>query len=172
MNEQQTRMYESAIIEEEERASEFVCVSVLVSVCVCSRQSKCLRILTMACNILNKIKLQQLCTAVIRNWRSDLGDARDALALLRWGSSCEVERRPAALILPSHRSCFPHALYHIASFPFVRGRGKKNVTSKYQRQKTNPVYGRRVNLFVLVCSLSSHRHSYIPLIFSSRFIDS
>ena len=26
---------------------------------------------------------------------------------------------------------------------------------------TNPVYGRRVNSFVLVCSLSSHRHSYI-----------
>ncbi len=38
--------------------------------------------------------------------------------------------------------------------------------------KTNPVYGRRVNSFVLVCSLSSHRHSYIPLIFGSRFIDS
>jgi hypothetical protein len=38
--------------------------------------------------------------------------------------------------------------------------------------KTNPVYGRRVNFFVLVCSLSSHRHSYIPLIFVSRFIDS
>ncbi len=37
---------------------------------------------------------------------------------------------------------------------------------------TNPVYERRVNLFVLVCSLSSHRHSYIGFIFSSRFIDS
>jgi hypothetical protein len=37
---------------------------------------------------------------------------------------------------------------------------------------TNPVYERRVNSLVLVCSLSSHRHSYIGLIFSSRFIDS
>ena len=36
----------------------------------------------------------------------------------------------------------------------------------------NPVSARRVNSLVLVCSLSSHRHSYIPLIFSSRFIDS
>ena len=34
------------------------------------------------------------------------------------------------------------------------------------------VYARRVNSLVLVCSLSSHRHSYIGLIFSSRFIDS
>ena len=38
--------------------------------------------------------------------------------------------------------------------------------------KTNPVYARRVNSLLLVCSLSSHRHSYIPLIFGSRFIDS
>jgi hypothetical protein len=36
--------------------------------------------------------------------------------------------------------------------------------------KTNPVYGRLVNSFVLVCSLSSHRHLFIPLIFGSRFI--
>ena len=32
---------------------------------------------------------------------------------------------------------------------------------------TNPVYARHVNSLVLVCSLSSHRHSYIHLIFSS-----
>jgi hypothetical protein len=38
--------------------------------------------------------------------------------------------------------------------------------------KTNPVYPRRVNSLLLVCSRSSHRHSYIPLIFGSRFIDS
>ena len=37
---------------------------------------------------------------------------------------------------------------------------------------TNPGYVRRVNSLVLVCSLSSHRHSYMPLIFSSRFLDS
>jgi hypothetical protein len=37
---------------------------------------------------------------------------------------------------------------------------------------SNPVYARRVNSLLLVCSLSSHRHSYIPLIFGSRFIDS
>jgi hypothetical protein len=38
--------------------------------------------------------------------------------------------------------------------------------------KTNPVYGRRVNSLLLVCSLSSHRYSYILFIFGSRFIDS
>jgi hypothetical protein len=32
------------------------------------------------------------------------------------------------------------------------------------------VYARRVNSLVLDCSLSSHRHSYIHLIFSFRFI--
>jgi hypothetical protein len=31
---------------------------------------------------------------------------------------------------------------------------------------------RVINFLVLVCSLSSHRHSHIHLIFSSRFIDS
>ena len=36
----------------------------------------------------------------------------------------------------------------------------------------NPVYVRRVNSLVVVCSLSSHRHLFIPLIFGSRFIDS
>ncbi len=36
----------------------------------------------------------------------------------------------------------------------------------------NPVYERYVNSSVLVFILSSHRHSYIGLIFSSRFIDS
>ncbi len=41
-----------------------------------------------------------------------------------------------------------------------------------QESTTNPVYVRRVNSLVLVCSLSHHRHSYIHLIFSSRFIDS
>ncbi len=34
----------------------------------------------------------------------------------------------------------------------------------YSSSKTNPVYGRSVNSFVLVCSLSSHRHLFIPLI--------
>jgi len=36
----------------------------------------------------------------------------------------------------------------------------------------NPVYVRRVNSLGLSFSLPSHRHSYIGLIFSSRFIDS
>jgi hypothetical protein len=35
-----------------------------------------------------------------------------------------------------------------------------------------PLYTRRVNSLLLVYSLSSHRHSYIPLIFDSHFIDS
>ncbi len=37
---------------------------------------------------------------------------------------------------------------------------------------SNPVYGRRVDSWALVFSLSSHRHSYIGLGFTSRFIDS
>ena len=37
---------------------------------------------------------------------------------------------------------------------------------------TNPVYARSVNSLILVCSLSSHRHSYIGLLFNSHFIDS
>ncbi len=43
---------------------------------------------------------------------------------------------------------------------------------KNGRPYLDPVYGRRVNSFVLVCSLSSHRHLFIPLIFGSRFVDS
>jgi hypothetical protein len=37
--------------------------------------------------------------------------------------------------------------------------------------KSNPVYARHVDSSALVFSLSSHRHSYIGLVFSSRFID-
>jgi hypothetical protein len=48
--------------------------------------------------------------------------------------------------------------------------GKKKDVSCFTLH--NPVYARRVNSLLLVCSLSSHRHSYIPLIFGSRFIDS
>ncbi len=36
----------------------------------------------------------------------------------------------------------------------------------------NPVYVRRVDFSVLVFSLSSHLHSYIGFVFSSRFLDS
>jgi hypothetical protein len=35
----------------------------------------------------------------------------------------------------------------------------------------NTVYARRIDSSALVFSLSSHRHSYIGLLFSSRFID-
>ncbi len=35
----------------------------------------------------------------------------------------------------------------------------------------NPVYGKCINLSSLAFSLSSHRHSYISLLFISRFID-
>jgi hypothetical protein len=37
--------------------------------------------------------------------------------------------------------------------------------------KSNPVYVSRVDSSALVFSLSSYRHSYIGLVFSSRFID-
>ena len=36
----------------------------------------------------------------------------------------------------------------------------------------NRVHARRVNSSTLVCSLSSHRNSYIGFVFSSRFNDS
>jgi hypothetical protein len=50
---------------------------------------------------------------------------------------------------------------------------REAVGSFYPEKKSEfAVYGRRVNSFVLVCSLSSHRHFFIPLIFGSRFIDS
>jgi hypothetical protein len=38
-------------------------------------------------------------------------------------------------------------------------------------QICNPVYARRVDPSALAFSLSSHRHSYMSLLFSSRFID-
>ena len=38
----------------------------------------------------------------------------------------------------------------------------------FSSKNLSPLY----KFFVLVCSRSSHRHSYIPLIFGSRFIDS
>ncbi len=43
------------------------------------------------------------------------------------------------------------------------------VLMRCSSSKTNPVYARRVNSLLLVCSLSSHRHSYIPLIFGSLY---
>jgi hypothetical protein len=43
---------------------------------------------------------------------------------------------------------------------------------RYSSSPINPVYARSVNSSALVFSLSSHRHSYIGLVFSSRFIDS
>jgi hypothetical protein len=50
-----------------------------------------------------------------------------------------------------------------------KGNGQKKKNSLSRFIINNPVYGRRVNSFVLVCSLSSHRHLFIPLIFGSRF---
>jgi hypothetical protein len=38
--------------------------------------------------------------------------------------------------------------------------------------RSNPVYARRVDFSALVFSLSSHRHSYIGLVFRSHFLDS
>jgi hypothetical protein len=46
---------------------------------------------------------------------------------------------------------------------------KKDLKKK-ERKKVK--FGESSVITVLVCSLSSHRHSYIGFIFSSRFIDS
>jgi hypothetical protein len=76
--------------------------------------------------------------------------------------------RPDGLLrLDWHRSSAAHPKF------WKRSQLVETVSKK--RKNVGPpitVYGRRVNSFVLVCSLSSHRHSYIPLIFGSRFIDS
>jgi hypothetical protein len=59
-----------------------------------------------------------------------------------------------------------HILHtHLVNFSFV------NLVFIFRSSSstTNPVYVRRVNSLVLVWSLSSHRHSYIGLIFNSRF---
>jgi hypothetical protein len=50
---------------------------------------------------------------------------------------------------------------------------KKRETSRvrYSSSSRNPVYARYLNSSYLGSSLSSHRQSYIGLIFSSRFID-
>jgi hypothetical protein len=42
----------------------------------------------------------------------------------------------------------------------------------YKTMRANPAYKRRVDSSSLVFSLSSDRHSYIGLVFNSRFIDS
>jgi hypothetical protein len=47
---------------------------------------------------------------------------------------------------------------------------KKQIIVKQQSSTSNPVYVRRVDSSALVFSLSSHRHSYISLVSSSRFI--
>jgi hypothetical protein len=67
--------------------------------------------------------------------------------------------------LLEHNGCF---LDSFANLSLI------NLGSFYRcsSSKTNQVYARRINSLLLVCSLSSHRHSYIPLIFGSRFIDS
>jgi hypothetical protein len=57
-------------------------------------------------------------------------------------------------------------------FSFENRKKKPRLYLEVFQFQTNPVYGRRVNSFVLVGSLSSHRHLFIPLIFGSRFIDS
>jgi hypothetical protein len=51
----------------------------------------------------------------------------------------------------------------------VFGEGKFIYSRIKKTLSFSTVYGRRVNSFVLVCSLSSHRHLFIPLIFGSRF---
>ena len=47
-----------------------------------------------------------------------------------------------------------------------------HIYGTHDNTQTNPVYPRSVNSLLLVCSLSSHRHSYILFVFGSRFIDS
>jgi hypothetical protein len=75
--------------------------------------------------------------------------------------------------LSSHRHSYISHLFALAyrfinNFTFQK---RKNSTIKELRL-TLSVYARRVDSSALVFSLSSHRHSFIGLVFSSRFIDS
>ncbi len=52
-------------------------------------------------------------------------------------------------------------------------RTQKKMDKKFLSSSlTHPVHARRVDLSDFVFSLSSHRHSYLGLVFSSRFLDS
>jgi hypothetical protein len=64
---------------------------------------------------------------------------------------------------PKNDFCFFRSLFAFANISLI------NLVSLFRcsSSKTNTVYGRRINSFVLVCSLSSHRHFFIPLIFGS-----
>ncbi len=53
----------------------------------------------------------------------------------------------------------------------MKEKEKKKKTKTGARALSNPVYARSVDSSALVFSLSSHRLSYIGLVFSSRFID-
>ncbi len=84
-----------------------------------------------------------------------------------------IKEKPEFLERIAKNSKIYVSLFFVSeSFFFGLVTSQRRHLLKKKLQNDNPVYGRRVNSFVLVCSLSSHRHSYIPLIFGSRFIDS
>jgi hypothetical protein len=108
------------------------------------------------------------------------------------GHDAQKARQFALLTLAQHSQHSPSwcSLYHcqshksaaafLSSFlsgrPVTRGKRKKRLKQIKMIKKNyfsgNIVYTRHVDFSALVFSLSSHRHSYIGLVFSSRFLDS
>jgi hypothetical protein len=68
---------------------------------------------------------------------------------------------------------FDHHFIFISAGPGVKDEEYFNLVSifRYSSSSRNPVYPRHVDSSFLGFSLSSHRQSYIGLVFNSRFID-
>jgi len=79
---------------------------------------------------------------------------------------------PKRLVLVDHNGYKKECVESTAGFDGQNAEVVIALCHGSKRGGHKTVYGRRVNSFVLVCSLSSHRHLFIPLIFGSRFIDS
>jgi hypothetical protein len=107
--------------------------------------------------------------------------AHDKFCSFSMYSASRAKRCPAELL--SSR-CIP--LLYSTAMAMWRERGLSNKSKKIvffqekgilkkdlkKKERKKVKFGESSVITVLVCSLSSHRHSYIGFIFSSRFIDS
>ncbi len=92
--------------------------------------------------------------------RSSVGNILDKTATLR--ITLKLDRAPITSKSHTHTSYSQTSRLLTSSLSQVRS----------SSPPIHPVYSRDINSSVLVFSLSSHRHSYIGLIFRSLFIDS
>jgi hypothetical protein len=98
---------------------------------------------------------QYLRVAFFSMFKSRVGNILDKAAALRINLNLDGSPMPST----------PFTLANFSSFNLV-------FVFRCSSSTTNPVYVRCVDSSFLVFSLSSHRYSYISLVFSSRFIDS